>query len=258
MSNLIRMDLYRMRKARSFKVCLILAFITGFCMIPSAKAFTMLLKMIPDSASMPPLLPESVTLSSVLSDAFPLANVLLIMFSACYFFYADIEHGYIKNIAGQMPKKGYVVLSRFIALAVHNLLFIAVGIIGNLIGTVLFVKVTADGDILKTLGYLVLRFLLLQGICAVLLLVTTSLRSKVFGIIVAFVVGTGVMRLIYMSIDMGLGMLLKKTISIEKYMPDELLGQTAPAVIPALPVALVMLAVFLFLAVRVFDRRDVK
>ena len=258
MSNLVRMDLYRMRKARSFKVCLILAFISGLCIVPSEKLFTVLLKMIPGNPSIPQLLPKSVTVSSLLSDPFPLANCLLIMFSACYFLYADIEHGYIKNIAGQMPKKGYTVLSRFIALIPHNLLFVAVGIIGNVIGTVMFVRVTADGDILKTLGYLALRLLLLQGVCAILLLVTTSLGSKVFGIIVAFIVGTGVMSLIYLSIDMGLGLLLKKTISIEKYMPDELLGQAAPAVIPALPVALITLVVFLFLAVRVFDKRDVK
>ena len=65
------------------------------------------------------------------------------------------------------------------------------------------------------------------------------------------------MHLIYVSIDTAVLMGLKKTIAIEKYMPDELMWASAPKLIPALPVAVVTIAVFLLLAIRLFDHRDV-
>ena len=256
MSNLIRMDLHRMFRARSFKVCLVLALLFGFCGMPFLKLFSMLLEFFPGTPE--GLVPQSVDLSSILSEMFPLFNGILLMFSVCYFFYADIEYGFIKNIAGQMPKKGFTILSKFLAAIVHNLIFIAVGIIGNVIGHVLFVKINVDSDVIKTIGALGVRFLLLQGICALLLLVTASLRSKTFGMVLSVILSSGSMKLLYVSIDTGIGLLLKRSVQIERYMPDQLMVQQFPKLIPALPVAAVTILLFLLLAVWVFDHRDVK
>lgn len=258
MTNLIKMDLHRMFKARSFKVCLILAVLSGFIGMPVLKLTAMILKLIPGAGNIAGLVPESVTLSSLISEPLPVINCFLLMLSACYFFYADIEHGYVKNIAGQMPKRGYAILSRYIALILHNIIFIAAGIAANTIGHVLFVKIEADKDILKTIGSLGIRFLLLMGLCAILMLITTSLRSKTFGIVLSVVFSGQMTNLIYMSIDTAILMGLKKTVSIEKYMPDSLMWEVSPKLMPALAVAAVTIIVFLLLAVRIFDRRDVK
>lgn len=259
MTNLIKMDLHRMFRARSFKVCLILAFVFGFIGMPLLKVLTMLLTVIPGAESAAGLvIPQSVTLSSLLADPFPALNCILLMFSACYFLYADLEHGYIKNIAGQMPKKGYTVLSKYIALILHNLIFIATGIIANLIGNLLIVKVIMDQDVAKTFASLGVRFLLLEGLCAILLLVVAAFHSKTFGMVLSVVFGTQMMNLIYMGIDAVILMGLRKTVKIEMYMPDQLMWDKAPKLIPALPVAAVTIIVFLILAIRIFDRRDVK
>ena len=93
MTNLIRMDLHRMFKALSFRVCLILAVLSGFIGTPVLKLTTMLLKLIPGAVGIEGLVPKSVTLSSLISNPFPVINCFLLMLSACYFFYADIEHG---------------------------------------------------------------------------------------------------------------------------------------------------------------------
>ena len=180
------------------------------------------------------------------------------MFSACYFFYADLEHGYIKNIAGQMPKKGYSILSRYLALIPHNLIFIVTGIIGNLIGNLLIVRVVVDQDVMKMTGSLLVRFLLLQGLCAILLLVVSALHSKTFGMVLSVVFGGEMMKLIYTSIDLAIRLGFKKTVEIEKIMPDQLMWEQAPELIPALPVAAATIIVFLVLAIRIFDRRDIK
>ena len=259
MSNLIRMDLHRMFRARSFKVCLILAFILGFMGMPLLKLFAMLLRIIPGAeSSISDMVPDSVNLSSIIGNPFPALNCMLLMFSVCYFFYADLEHGFIKNIAGQMPKKGYSILSRFIAVIPHNLIFIATGIIANLIGNLLFVKVVVDRDVAQTAASLGVRFLLLQGLCAILLLVVSALHSKTFGMVLSVVFGAEMMNLIYMSIDTAIQLGLKKTVKIENYMPDHLMWEQTPKLIPALPVAALTILVFLLFAVRIFDRKDIK
>ena len=48
MVNLFRMDFYRMRKARSFLVCLILAFLLSLCSTPLVKLLTVLMKLLSD------------------------------------------------------------------------------------------------------------------------------------------------------------------------------------------------------------------
>ena len=258
MNHLIRMDLYRMVKARSFKVCLVLAFLFGFIGMPLLRLLTMIMKFIPGSDSVSGIIPESVMISSLFSNMFPALNCMILLFSACYFFYADLEHGYIKNIAGQMPKKGYTVLSKFCAVIPHNLILITAGIVGNIVGHALTVRLVADSDILKTLGFMLIRFLLLQGLCAILLLVTASLHSKTFGMVLCVGIGTGMMNLIYKGIDAGVLLALKKSVSIENYMPDQLLWDQAPKLIPSLPVAAVVMILFLLLAVWLFNKRDVK
>lgn len=259
MTNLIKMDLHRMFRARSFKVCLILAFSFGFIGMPLLKLFSFLLNIIPGAeSSVSALMPDSTNLSSIIANPFPALNCMLLMFSACYFFYADLEHGYIKNIAGQMPKKGYSILSRYLALIPHNLIFIVTGIIGNLIGNLLIVRVVVDQDVMKMTGSLLVRFLLLQGLCAILLLVVSALHSKTFGMVLSVVFGGEMMKLIYTSIDLAIRLGFKKTVEIEKIMPDQLMWEQAPELIPALPVAAATIIVFLVLAIRIFDRRDIK
>ena len=258
MINLIKMDLHRMFKARSFKVCLILAFLISFCQMPVLKLVSMLLAMIPGTGSIAGLIPKRVNLSSLIGNPFPGINFMLMMFSACYFFYADLEHGFIKNIAGQMPKRGYTVLSKYLSSIVHNLIFVAVGIIGNVIGNVLIVKLVMDKDIMKMAGASCLRFLLAMGLTAILLLVVAALRSKTFGMVLTVIFGAEVLNLVYLGIDAAVLMAFKKSISIEKYMPDQLVWQSNPKLTLALPVAAVTILVFLLLAIRIFDRRDVK
>ena len=109
MGKLIRMDLYRMLKAKSFMVCLIISFVLALANMPLAKLLFALAR------SLSPEINETfmaqVSLSAILSEPFPMISLMLLLISLCFFFYADMENGYIKNIAGQMPMKGFTVLS---------------------------------------------------------------------------------------------------------------------------------------------------
>ncbi len=256
MGNLIKMDLYRMQRSRSYLVILILVALSALVVTPAAWALGMLARVFSDETS---LLPKTAELTGFIADPFPFLNAMLIMIAASHFFYADIEFGYIKNIAGQMPKKGYTVLSKFIVIMVQNLFFMALGVICSLIGTLFFQRIVLEGDLGHALLVFCLKFLLLQGCCSILLLFVTSLRNKSMGSVLSVLMGTGLLFLVYMGIDSALGRVFRLgSFSVADYMPDQLLRQSNPDTLRAFLVAAVTIAIFLPLSIRVFDRRDVK
>jgi len=256
MGKLIRMDLYRMWKGRASVICLVLAFVLALGNAPVAKLLYTLANSL--STEINENFAVEADLSSLLGDPFPLLNTMLALLSLCFFFYADVENGYIKNIAGQMPMKGFTVLSKFVAAIVHNLIFAAAGIAGNLVGTLLVQRIVMDGAVLDSIRILALKLLLMQSLCAILLLVVSTFRSKSLGMILAVLFGLGLTGLIYLGINEGLNSIFGGGIDISKYMPDAVMGEKPLDTVKALLVAVVTCAIFLPLAIRIFDRKDVK
>ena len=201
--------------------------------------------------------PSEQKLSGIIGEPFPMLGLMLALLSVCAFFYADTENGYIKNIAGQMPMKGFTILSKFLASIVHNLAFIAAGIVGNMIGTLLVQRIVADAAVADNIRILCLKLLLLQSICAILLLVVSTFRNKSLGMILAVLFGLGLTPLIYAGINAGLRQVFSKETDISQYMPDVVMGDPSDTV-KAILVALVTGGIFLPLAIRIFDRKDVK
>ena len=64
-----------------------------------------------------------------------------------FFYHADMEGGYIKNIAGQMPRRGFSILSRYLASVGLNAAFMLAGLAENLIGTLLCQRIVADSGV---------------------------------------------------------------------------------------------------------------
>ena len=201
--------------------------------------------------------PGEQKLSVIIGNPFPLLGLMLVLLSLCAFYYADMENGYIKNIAGQMPMKGFTILSRFLAAAMHNLFFILAGIIGNVIGTLLVQRITADSAVADSFRILALKFILLQSICAILLLVVSTFRSKSLGMILAVLFGLGLTSLIYLGINSGLQQIFRKDIDITRYMPDSVMGEDPLDTLKAILVSAVTTGIFLPLSIRIFDRKDV-
>ncbi|MBR6707880.1 MAG: hypothetical protein IKI84_14570 [Clostridia bacterium] len=256
MVNLIRMDLYRMRKSKAFIVCLILAFVLALSSAPLEKVLFMVAKSLSNEINETFI--TEVNFSRILTNPFPMMGMMITLLSLCYFFYADVENGYVKNIAGQMPLKGFTVLSKFMAAIVHNLIFAAAGIIGNVIGCLIVKKITPDSNLLDSIRILVLKMMLLQSISAILLLMVATLHSKSLGMTLAVLFGMGLTGLFYAGINEGLKPLFGQGTNIANIMPDVVISQYPLDTVKALAVSIGWGGVFLLLAIRVFDRKDVK
>ena len=256
MGKLIRMDLYRMAKSRVFILCLALNFALALAAAPLERMLFSLARSLAPAEVSEAFRAEA-ALSGFLREPFPMLGMMLALLSLCSFFYADVENGYIKNIAGQMPMKGFTVLSKFAAAGVHNVIFFAVGIIGNVLGSLFVRRIVLDGEVMDGLRVLVLKLCLLQSICAILLLVVSTLQSKSLGVVLAVLFGLGLTPLIYMGINSGLTSLFHQSIDISLYMPDAVMDENPLGTVKALLVSLAWGGVFLLLAVRLFDRKDV-
>ena len=199
-----------------------------------------------------------ITLEKIISDPFIIFGLMLMLISVCSFFYADVENGYIKNIAGQVPKKGLTIISKFAAVVQHNAIFMVTGVIGSLIGNLIVRHITA-GNIVGGIGDFLLKLLLAQAVCALLVLFVSTFRNKSLGTVVAVVMGMGLMGLMYGLIDSGIRKLFPDAGDIfSKYMPDVLLWSASPDAVTSIVVSIVFIAVFLTLAIRLFDKKDVK
>ncbi len=255
MRNLIRMDLYRMARLTMFWGCLIITFALALGTAPFEKLMFRLASSLSSEAVEP--FPAEAQLSAILKDPFPVLGLMLAFLSLCSFFHADVENGYIKNIAGQMPQKGYTILSKFVAALVHNLVFAAAAIIGKMGGTLIVQRLVVDSSIPDSVRILLLKLLLIQSICAILLLVVSTFRNKSLGMILAVLFGLGLTSLIYFGINQGLRPVFGESVDISKYMPDSVMDEDPLDTVKAILTALITGAVFLMLAIRIFDRKDV-
>ncbi len=202
-------------------------------------------------------------LSDVIKSPFPsltgLLGPLLILLSVCSFLYADIADGYVKNIAGQMPRKSFTVLSKFCAVAVHNLVFMALTVLARLAGTLIAYRLVIDGGVTEAIGAFLLKYLLLQGVCAILMLVIVALRSKTLGIVLSVMISFSVLALLYAGLETLLEKLLKvDNVEISGYMPDTLLKESAPDTVKAICSALVTMGICVPLGMWLFDKNDIK
>ena len=270
MGNLVKMDFYRMRKGKSFIVNLIIVSVFSVTYAPVIKLIVAIMnkfvksqtKIGDDSSAAGGMIEfeKTVNISELISSPFCLKILLLMLFiSIISFTYADIANGYVKNIAGQLPKRGYTVVSKFIVMAIHNTIFMICALVGRIVGELLVRSITFDDGFTRSLITFVLKLILLQSICSILLFVTTGLGNKTFASVVGVIVSTGVLGGIYMGLDYLAARFLNAEDSyFIKNAPDQLLSVEKVAIINAILVSGAIIAIFLPLTIKLFNKKDVK
>ena len=256
MANLIKMDLRRLFLSKVFYITM---GIVAFLNIVILTAIPLLTKMFAPGAE------ASVTkLSDIIANPFSIPWMIIAVFiSMVSFSYADMANGYIKNIAGQIPRKSDTVVSKVAVIGVHNLIFIAVSslsmVLGNLIGSA-FGTYTIEAD---PLIMNLLKWLLSMAICSILLLLTTGVRNKTLAAIVGVIFGTGTLGLVYMGLSSAVTNIFKtEGFNLAMYMPDGLMGvvnvSANTGVLNTVIVSAVCIALFFALTIRIFNTRDIK
>ena len=287
MRNLIRMDLYRMRKARGFWVLLILTFVLAFAAIALTKGFDALVSLTGEDAGGFRFLSEKVALSEIIANPFPtlmgimpMMTPMLMFLSACIFFGADSSRGYIRNTIGLMPSRAHTILSRFFSIMVHNALFMFVGFLGTLAANALFRQIVAEGPVqslslltemispqaeakILTIPAALLTFLtkyiLVMALSTVLLWLVGARGSKGFGTIGAVLFGSGMLSALWQLISLGINYLAKSSsFDLTLYMPDQILYNATPLQPYTILMAVGLLALMLFLSIHSFNKRDLK
>ncbi|MBR1750196.1 MAG: hypothetical protein IJ740_04805 [Ruminococcus sp.] len=258
MLNIIRMDLYRMYKTKSFRICLIIVTLLNLAVGPLEKA---LFNMVADLSDTESLWDNNTVFSEILGAPFGTFDTIAVMLSVVWFTHADIADGYIKNIAGQLPRKGHTVISKFCALIVHNAMFTLAAIIGQTIGQMIVRKVDFSTGIADAAGDLCIRFLLLMAMSSLVLFFTTAVGARTGGSIIAVLWGGGFLSLAYSGVDMLFSKLLKMDdFQLGDYMPDSNFHESADAFSSgrAFIVAIVFIVALNVLSINVFNKKDVK
>lgn len=149
MGNVIKMDLYRLVKSLSFKICLIIVFLLNLIDGPLEKIMFNLGKSLAEnSEDSERALAElgewnsTFHLGNVLASQLGIICTAVFLLCIVWFCYADIQHGYIKNIAGQLPSRGHTIVSKFVVIQFTTLMFYAVTIIGSTVGQLIVAVIT--------------------------------------------------------------------------------------------------------------------
>lgn len=243
MGRIIKMDFYRLRTSKSFWVSLLITFV-----------FEALLNLVPMFFSKD----YSSQLVEIIGSPIEVLIVVALYISVSIFCYADLSNGYIKNIAGQIPNKGYTAVSKFVVIIFHNIAFFITGFAGRLAGSLPTLEL--DGNYLYATTYLLMRFLLVLAMCTMILFATTALRSKTFGTVLGVMFGVGGFSLIYTLLDQLIQNVFKG-FKLEDYSPSSInpsnIHSSADG-FRVLAVGIVFTVLFLFLSVKIVNKRDVK
>ncbi len=117
--------------------------------------------------------------------------------------YADQKNGYIKNIAGQFPKRGKLVAAKFAAVAIAVLVLLAVDEAVTLIGIKCIWKSNAHLDsfaeLMKISG---VHYLLLLGVSAAVLWITIRAKSSSAGVVLGVLLSCGISSTVYELINL--------------------------------------------------------
>ena len=261
MGNLIKMDLRRMFMSKLF-----------YCMMAVVAVLNIIFQIIPPifirffAPSEPT---HAMQLSDFFAQPFSLTFLMVLMIiSVVSFTYADIAHGYIKNIAGQVPNKSHIIYSKFIVTGVHNCIFMLVSALSGLLGAVIisaigFSRMEMDGLMGQAMLTFLIKWMLSMAISAILLFFTMAVKNKTLATVVGVILGTGALGMVYFGLNTAVNSIFHiDDFSVNSYVPDQLINSvnvgTNVAVINAVIVGIVCIVLFLALTVKVFNSRDVK
>lgn len=190
---------------------------------------------------------------------------LLCVIFAAIFFNADQRNGFLKNIAGQYPNRGILVISKMAAAAVQILLMellfaVTTGVTAEIIWGEQFLL----GSIPRMLPFLGVQYLLNLGAAGLILFLCTLTRSAAFGMTAGILIVMGILLPVYSVIERAFVTLLPSLrLNISQYVLEGnigVAGMDAPSeiLIRASIVGAAFLVLSVLLSMVIMKKRDIR
>ena len=273
MKNLIRMDFYRLFHSKALKVGIIAAFLVAIATALFNYGIVELVKMTMDTdpeaaAGIGLIIPAvgwiaGVDFADIVITGTGAFSLLISCIAAASFISAEQSCGYVKNVIGQLPDRGYTIISKFVVTSAIQLIVLLVYTLVNLVTTkIFFGPYIVSYSIGGLVGALMTRLLLYLSINAVILFLCTLTRSQSLAMVIGAIFGIGVTKIVYLIIS-GMLSMLKIDLTVANYTPDGInstinLGSISSLYGKAIGISLVYIAVFLVWSIAIVKKRDVR
>lgn len=193
-----------------------------------------------------------------------LLALLCVIFSAL-FTSAEQKNGYIKNIAGQFPRRGKLIASKLVAITVQvflmMLLFFVVIVVS---GFAFWGDKFYLGSVVAILKVFGTQYLLHLGLSALIMFFCILTHSTAFGITAGILISSNIAAPIYVSINKFIADFKPNwNLDISEYMLDGnitriAIDTTADVMFRASIVGIAFVVVFTMLAMITIKKRDVR
>lgn len=280
MFNLIKMDIHRLLHSKS--TWIMICFVIGLAVFSVTMTNSDIEFMKDDPAAVTETMEErpvgiyveaqpewvngTIEIGSVVSVEMrsQLLAILCVIFAAI-FTNADYKNGYIKNIAGQFPRREQLVASKFIVIAFQVLVMVIVFTISIVVsGYVMWGSDFYLGSVTELFQYLGVQYLLHLGIAAVMMLLCILTYSTAFSMTSGILLCSGLAVPIYSLISKAInGLKTGLEFDINKYILDGnitmlLYDSTSEVMVRGVAVGVAFAIVFLFISTIIVKKRDIR
>ena len=187
---------------------------------------------------------------------------LFLVIFAVMFSTADIGSGYIKNIGGQVQKRGTLIFSRSIALAVFTVLTMAGAFLLQAVANYIVFRELTWGSSKAVLSYFLTELALHYALVLICMAIAIILKNNVISMVIAICLTMNIMSIVYGLINSAVRKMGIQNFQIYKYtitgklslLPMNPSGNECLA---AFGVAIVFAVIMIAASSAVFQKRDI-
>lgn len=190
--------------------------------------------------------------------------IIVVVFAAI-FSNADQKNGYIKNIAGQYPRRENLIISKFVAIAIHVFwMIILFALVTVITGFALWGSRFYLDSFIPVLKFLGTQYLLHLGFAALIMFFSIFTRSTAFSMTAGILICAGFATPIYSIINKLIAHINSSlNFDVSNYMLDRNIIQvsltsTSDIITRGILVGIVFIVISVFLAMFMIRKRDIR
>lgn len=281
MFNLIKMDTYRLVHSTSTWIILLFTVVLAVFSVVMTNVDIQMAKEDPSSLAVesteevqigiyvdtnPEWVTGNIEIGDIISTEMKsgLLAIMVVVFAAI-FSNAEQKNGYIKNIAGQIPRRGNLIISKFVAIAIQIFLMIIVfSLVTVITGFALWGSRFYLGSFILILKFLGTQYLLHLGFAALIMFFSIFTRSTAFSMTAGILICTGFAVPIYSIINKLISDFKPNlAFDVGNYMLDRNITQislttTSDMMVRGILVGIVFAVISVLFAMLIIKKRDVR